>query len=103
MKIKIVLFVLSCLLLLRCATYYNLLGESKSDYLTNKDIEVVDKTAKSADFGYGFAEDVDLDYLFPLYQGFTEFKPADKELSKTIDGMDAGTLIYYSEKIYRLK
>ncbi len=103
MKRKVVLFILPCLFLLRCATYYHLLGEDKSDFYSGKEVEILDKTVKSVEFGYGYEVDLDLDYLFPLYQGFNEFKPDGKELEKAIDGMDAATLISYSEKIYWLK
>jgi hypothetical protein len=103
MKSKFAMIILQCLLLVRCATYYHLLGEDKNTFYTDQQKIILEKTLKSIDFDYGYSMDVDLNYLYPLYQGLTEFKPGDKELVRAIDGMDAGTLISYSEKIYWLK
>jgi hypothetical protein len=103
MKSKITMIILPCLLLVRCATYYHLLGEDKSTFYSDQQKIILEKTLKSIDFDNGYSQDVDLNYLYPLYQGFTVFKQGDKELLRAIDGMDAITLISHSEKIYWLK
>ena len=105
MKLRIVLMAVMCLFLTRCASYYHILSFTvpKSTYYTDQERELLDKTTKSIDFDYGYDANLDLDYVFPLSKGYTEFKAGDKELSRVLDGVDNRTLIAYSEKIYRLR
>lgn len=105
MKIRILLTACACIFLTKCATYYHMADFTipKSTYYTPQERELLGKTTKSIEFDYGYDPDLELDYVFPLYKGFTEFKPADKELSQVLQGVDPVTLRAYNEKIYRLK
>jgi hypothetical protein len=103
MKIKVVILVFLCVSLTSCATYYHWFGEDKSSFYTDQEKAILEKTTKAIEFDYGYNDDFNLDYFFPVYQGFTEFKPGDKELSKAVDGMNSETLVSYSEKIYWLQ
>jgi hypothetical protein len=103
MKIKCLVVILFCMFQARCATYYHIFGPEKSTFYNDRELEILEKTVKAIDFGYGYDPDINLNYVFSLYHGFSDFKPDDKELTQAIDGMDSETLITYSEKIYWLK
>ncbi len=105
MKIRIIIMAVMCLFLTRCATYYHMFDftVSKSTFYTDQEREMLEKTTKSIDFDYGYNPSLDLDYVFPVSKGFTEFKGGDKDLSRVLEGVDSKTLIAYSEKVYRLK
>jgi len=105
MKFRIAMMAFTCLFLTRCAVYYNVISftNPKSTFYTEREKELLEKTVKSIDFDYGFDPALNLDYVFPVSPGFTEFKAGDKELTRALEGSDSETLIGYSEKIYRLK
>ncbi len=105
MKIRIVIMTVMCIFLTRCATYYNMfnLDIPTSTYYTKEERDLLVKTTKSINFDYGYNPNLDLDYVFPLTGGYTEFKAGDKDLAKVLENVDTGTLIAFSEKIYCLK
>ena len=105
MKIRVAMMAFMCLFLVRCAVYYHMFSFDSpgSTFYTEQEKEILEKTVKSIEFDYGYDPALELDYVFPLSHGYTEFKAGDKELSRALEGSDAGTLIEYSEKIYRLK
>jgi len=104
-KIRVAMMAFMCLFLTRCAVYYHILSFSdpKSTFYTEQEKEILVKTVKSIEFDYGYDPSLELDYVFPISQGYTEFKAGEKELSRVLEGSDASTLIEYNEKIYRLK
>ena len=105
MKFRIAVVAFTCLFLTRCAAYYNIISftNPKSTFYTEEEKKLLEKTVKSIDFDSGYDPALDLDYVYPLTPGFTEFKAGDKDLSRALEGSDNETLIGYSEKIYRLK
>ncbi|MBP7737363.1 MAG: hypothetical protein KA369_15390 [Spirochaetes bacterium] len=105
MKIRIAMVAGMCLLLTRCATYYHMFDFTvpRSNFYTEQEKEILEKTTKSIEFDYGYNPNLDLDYVFPVTKGYTEFKAGDKDLSRALDGVDSTTLIAYSEKVYRLR
>jgi hypothetical protein len=103
MKMRGLLCVCLCLFTVRCATYYHIFSGDKSTYFTEQETELLNKTTHSIDFDYGYDQGMDLDYVFPVTQGYTTFKEGDKELSRTLESIDSKTVVSYFEKIYRLK
>lgn len=105
MKIRIAILAIMCLFLTRCATYYHLFSFTvpKSTYYTEQELQLLEKTTKSIEFDYGYDANLDLDYVFPVSKGYTEFKAGEKDLARALESVDSKTLIAYSEKIYRLK
>ena len=103
MKIRNAVVVILCLSMVQCATYYHIFEGPQSTFYTEQEKQLLEKTTKSIDFDYGYDQDMDLDYVFPRTQGYTEFKPGDRDLSQALDGVDDNTLIAFSEKIYWLK
>jgi len=102
MKIRCAMIILFCMFQARCATYFHIFGAGRSTFYNDRELAILEKTVKAIDFGYGYDPDIDLNYVFSLYHGFSDFKPEDKELTQAIDGMGPETLITYSEKIYWL-
>jgi hypothetical protein len=103
MKTRGIVCVCLCLFTLRCATYYHIFSGEKSTYFTEKESELLDKTTHSIDFDYGYDQVMDLDYVFPVTQGFATFKDGDRELARALEGVDSKAVISFFEKIYRLK
>jgi len=105
MKVRIAMAAFTCLFLTRCAAYYNVISftNPKSTYYTEQEKKLLEKTVKSIEFDSGYDPFLDLEYVYPLTPGYTEFKAGDKGLSKALEDSDSQTLIGYSEKIYRLK
>ncbi|MBN2159351.1 MAG: hypothetical protein JW807_08135 [Spirochaetes bacterium] len=105
MKLKGVIAVLSCLFLVRCATYYHFFSftQPKSVFYTEQEKEILDKTTRSIDFDYGFDQDLELDYVYPVSQGYAAFKTNDREMAKALNGIGGETLMEYAGKMYLLK
>jgi hypothetical protein len=103
MRIRVLLCVCLCLFTMRCATYYHIFSTEKSTYFTEKEQALLEKTTHSIDFDYGYDQVMDLDYVFPVTQGFTTYKDGDRELSRVLDGVDAKDVVAFYEKMYRLK
>lgn len=105
MKIRTAILALMCLFTARCATYYHIVSfnEPKSVFFSEQEKEILEKTVKSIDFDYGYDPELDIDYVVPMTQGFTEFKAGEGGLARALDGVDGDTLADYSNKIYRLK
>jgi hypothetical protein len=105
MKFRMAMVAFACLFLTRCAAYYNVVSftNPKSTFYTEQEKKLLEKTVKSIEFDSGYDPSLNLDYVYPLTQGFTEFKAGDKDLSRALDDSDSQTVIGYSEKIYRLK
>ncbi len=105
MRIRIAIMIVMCFFMTRCATYYHMFSFTvpKSTYYTDQERKLLEMTTKSIEFDYGYNADLDLDYVFPVSSGYTEFKAGDRDLSKVLESVDSKTLIAYSEKIYRLK
>ena len=103
MKFRVVVILLS-LMFARCATYYHTFYDvPKSTFYTEGEKSLLEKTARPFNFDYGFEPDLELDFVFPLSQGFSDFKVNEKDLARALDTYDAQTVISYSEKIYLLK
>ena len=81
-----------------CATYYHIFSGAKSTYFTEQEKALLDKTTKSIDFDYGFDQDMELDYVFPMTQGYTIFKDGDKELSRALEALTTGRLSATSKR-----
>jgi hypothetical protein len=105
MKLRIAMLAFTCLFLTRCAVYYNMVSftNRKSTFYTEQEKKLLEKTVRSIEFDSGYDPALDLDYVYPLTPGSTEFKAGDKELARSLEDSDSETLIGYSEKIYRLK
>jgi hypothetical protein len=105
MKIRVVLLAFMCLFTTRCATYYHMFSfnDPKSHFYSEQEKVILEKTVKSIEFDYGYDPELDLDYVVPLTQGFTDFKAGEKELARALEGVDGVTLADYNETIYRLK
>lgn len=105
MKIRTAILALMCLFMVRCATYYRIFSfnEPKSVLYTEQEKEILEKTVKSIDFDYGYDGELDIDYVVPMTEGFTEFKAGEGDIARALEGVDGGTLADYNDKIYRLK
>lgn len=105
MRIRVFIAVLSCLFLARCATYYHMFSFSqpKSTFYTEQELEILEKTTRSIDFDYGFDQNLELDYIYPVSQGYAEFRTNENDMAKALEGIDGKTLVAYNEKIYLLK
>ena len=103
MKMRGIVIVCLCLFTQRCATYYHLFSVEKSTYFSVKDAELLEKTTHAIDFDYGYDQVMDLDYVFPVTQGYTSYKDGEKELSRALEGIEPRTVVSFFEKIYRLK
>jgi len=86
-----------------CASFYRLFPGQGSTFYDKSEVELLKLTTKAMDFDYGYDADLELDYVFPLYEGFDTFKPADRELEKALAAVDVRSIITFNEKIYRLK
>lgn len=86
-----------------CASFYRLFPGQGSTFYDKSDLELLKLTTKAMDFDYGYDADLELDYVFPLYEGFDTFKPADRELEKALAAVDGRSIITFNEKIYRFK
>jgi hypothetical protein len=103
MKMRGIVCACLCLFTMRCATYYHIFSGDKSTYFTEQETALLEKTTHSIDFDYGYDQVMDLDYVFPVTQGYSSFKEGDRELTRALDGVETGTVISFFEKIYRLK
>jgi len=105
MKFRIAILALMCLFMARCATYYRIFSynEPKSTFYTGGEKAILEKTVKSLDFDYGYDPALDLDYVVPLTEGFSEFRAGEGELARALADVDGRALADYNDKLYRLK
>ena len=59
---------------------------------TEQEKEILEKTVKSIDFDYGYDGELDIDYVVPMTEGFTEFKAGERDIARALEGVDGGTL-----------
>ena len=85
-----------------CAPYYTIFGK-KSDFFTEREEQILNKSVKALELGRGYDPRVDIDYIYTY-----SFTPGNKNelssrLSESLKDIPSEEFISFYEKIFRLK
>lgn len=105
MRIKLLMILILPLLLLQCQSFsWSNLTRKESKLFSETEKIMVNETASSIDFKYGYDPDLEIDYIFKAGT-FTEseIKSKSPEMKKVLLKYDSKEIISFYEKIYQMK
>lgn len=105
MRIKLLMILILPLLLLQCQSFsWSNLTRKESKLFSETEKIMVDETASSVDFKYGYDPDLEIDYVFKAGT-FTEseIKSKSPEMKKVLLKYDSKEIISFYEKVYQMK
>jgi len=98
MNFRILLPLILLLTLVQCAIF----NINKNNFFTKDEKVILEKTAKTLDYGYGFDSEVEINYLYSYKFSATDIDKKEKNFSSILKELDIDTLKAFNKKIIKL-
>ncbi|GEM_PF-642058 len=80
-----------------------LLPVPESSYFSDSQRQILERTTRAIDFGYGYDTDVMLNYVFPFAGGDIKTEAREKDFAAAVRDVNEREYLAFYEKLYRLR
>ncbi len=75
----------------------------ETGFFTPAELSVLDKTTQAMDYGYGYDDEVELNYVFVFSSGEMSPERREKEFASAVKDMSASEMLPFFDRVYRLE
>ncbi len=80
-----------------------LLPVPESAYFSGGQRQILERTTRAIDFGYGYDTDIMLNYVYPFNAGEIKIGAREKDFAAAVRDVDEREYLLFYEKIYKLR